>query len=119
MPRSFQLRVRFQTLRAVADEVVDGGLVRFQVGHVLLERARAARCRGRKSGQRQQLVAPLVILVQPLLDDAAERLPDLAEALGVVAGQVFQLGDDAAGDGLADLGHLRIVLQHLARDVER
>ena len=33
--------------------------------------------------------------------------------------QAFQLAQDATGQRLADLRHLRIVLQHLARDVER
>ena len=110
----------FRRSAALADQVVDRGLIGLQVGDVLLEASADRRLlRGRKARQRQQLVAPLVILVDALLEDAAERLPDLGEAFRVLVREGLQLGDDPAGDGLADLRHLRVVLQHLARDVER
>ena len=43
----------------------------------------------------------------------------LAKVSGSLAARFSSSADDAAGQRLADLRHLRIVLQHLARDVER
>ena len=60
-----------------------------------------------------------MVLVQAFLEHRAEGLPDLGVGLGVLVRRALELADDAAVTGLADLRHLRIVLQHLARDVER
>ncbi len=72
-----------------------------------------------ETAQRENLLAPLVILVQPFLEHRTEGFPDLIERFGVLRGQGFQLAQDAAGQRLAHLRDLRIVLQHLARDVQR
>ena len=63
--------------------------------------------------------ASLVILVQALFQHGAEGLPDFCIGLGVLAGGAFQLAEHAADETAANLYHLRIVLQHFARDVER
>jgi hypothetical protein len=63
--------------------------------------------------------AALEILVDAFLDEAAEGVPNLLEGRLVLLGEGFELGEDPARERLADLRHLRIVLQHLARDVER
>ncbi len=85
----------------------------------MLERAQAiagSRC---EAGEREQRIAPLVVFVDALLEDTAERLPDLGECLRVLVGEILQLADDTAGERLPDLRHLRVVLQHLARNIER
>src|SRR5438067_1433786 len=60
-----------------------------------------------------------MVLVKALLDDASKRRPQLIVIFGLLAGKIFQFLDDAGGQGLANLGDLRIVLQHLARNIER
>ncbi len=74
------------------------------------------RCEAR---QRQQLLAPFVILPDPFLDDRTERVPYLGEGFRLLFAQAFQFTDHAAGHGLADLRELRIVLQHLPGNIER
>ena len=83
MPRArgrFQLGIRFQPLDAVAGEVIDLGLVGLEVLDILLQRAFFARRRG-EARQRQQFLAPLVILPDAFLDDRAERVPDFGDTL--------------------------------------
>ena len=69
--------------------------------------------------QRQQFLAPLEILVEAFLDDRAEGVPDLREILRILVAEAFEFADDPRGHGLPDLRQLRIVLQHLAGNVER
>ena len=72
-----------------------------------------------EAGDLEQAVAPLRILVQALLDDRAEILPDLGEFLRLGLGELAELLHDAVGDALADRREDRALLDHLARDVER
>ena len=84
----------------------------------MLQRAFFARSRG-ETRQRQQLFTALVIFPDAFLDDGAERIPDFRKRFRLLLAEAFQLADDAAGDGFADLRELRIVLQHLARNIQR
>ena len=97
MPRAraaSSLGFDFSRSDALADEIVDLGLVGLQVGHVLLERAQAALARRRgEARERQQLVAALVVLVEALLQHRAEGVPDLAIGLGVLVRRALQLAD--------------------------
>src|SRR5437016_3970244 len=79
---SFELGIGFEPLRAFADQIIDLGLIFFQIGDVLLERTRlAGRCV--EARERQQLVTLLEILVDTFLEYRAEGFPDLAEFFGV------------------------------------
>ena len=60
-----------------------------------------------------------MVFVQSFLEDGAESLPDLAVGLRIPGGGAFQFGQDASDQAGPDLTDLRIVLQHLARQVER
>ena len=64
--RRLELRIGLQPLGAVADEVIDLGLVGLEVGDVLLERARRIAGGRGEAREREQLAAPLVILVDAL-----------------------------------------------------
>ncbi len=108
----------FRRSRAVAGEIVDLGLVRLQVGDIVLQRALLSGGR-REARQRQQLLAALEILVDAFLDHRAEGVPDLGEGLGILLAQRLQLADHAGRHGLPDLRELRIVLQHLPGEVQR
>src|SRR6185295_5261635 len=92
--------------------------VRLDILDILLERTLLALGRG-EARQAQQFLAALKVLPDAFLDHGAERVPDLYERFRLPLAEAFQLRYHAAGDGLADLGELRIVLQHLARDIER
>ena len=72
-----------------------------------------------KRDSAQQFLAALEILPDAFLDHGAERVPDFGERFRLLVAEAFQLRYHAAGDGFADLRELRIVLQHLAGDVER
>src|SRR5205814_91025 len=67
----------------------------------------------------EKLFAPLKILIDAFLEHEAKGIPDLFEVLRLFLGERFHLADQAAGDGFSYLRQLRIVLQHLSRDVER
>ena len=111
-------RIGLQPLDAVADEIVDLGLVRLEIGDDLLQRTLLARRRG-EARQGQQLFAPLEILVDAFLEDRTEPVPDLGKIVRILVGEAFELRHDPGRHRLADLRQLRIVLQHLAGDVER
>lgn len=117
--RSLEFGVGFQTLRPLAHEIVDLGLVGLQVGDIVLERAQGIAMGRGEARQPQQLAAAFPILVEPLLEDRTESGPDLGIGLGIFGGGRLQFADDAGGEAAADLHHLRVVLQHLARQVER
>ncbi len=55
----------------------------------------------------------------PSFSTAPKASQIFAKFSGVLLGEAFELVDDAGGHRLADLRELRIVLQHLAGDVER
>src|SRR5206468_2723563 len=74
--RRFKLRVCLQAFDVVADEVVDLRLVWLEISDIFVERAQAVTARRAEAGQCEQLVTPLVILVETLLENLAERLPD-------------------------------------------
>src|SRR5205814_10339684 len=67
----------------------------------------------------KQVLSAHEILPDAFLDHRAERIPYLAEILRIFLAQAFELADHAAGHRFADLRKLRIVLQHLARKIER
>src|SRR5258708_2981483 len=116
--RRFQPGIRLQPLDAVAGQKIHLGLIGLQVRDILLQRPLLAR-RGGEPRQRQQFLAPLKILVDAFLDDRAETIPDLLKIFRLLFGELLQFADHPAGYRFADLHQLRIVLQHLARDVER
>ena len=116
--RGLELGIGLQTVEAVAHQIVDLRLVGLQVGHILLDRARRVAGRRGETRETEQLGAPLLVLVESFLEDRAEGLPDLAERLGILRRGAFQLRQDTADETRADLADLRIVLQHLARQVE-
>src|SRR4029079_15101066 len=103
---------------AVTDQEVDFGLVGLQIRDVLLERALFARRRG-EPRERQKFLAPLEIFVDAFLYDRAESIPDLGEALRLLFGERLELSAHAASHRFTYLRELRIVLQHLPRDIER
>ena len=84
----------------------------------MLERTVLALRRG-EARQAQQFLAPLGILPDAFLDHGTERVPDFGERFRFLLAEAFQLRDHAAGDGFSDLRELRIVLQHLAGNIER
>ena len=73
----------------------------------------------RKRASASSVVAPLVVLVDALLEHRAEHIPDLAVGLGVAVGELFQIAQHAAGDAFLDGGEDRALLDHLARQAER
>ena len=115
----FELRIGLEAGDAVADEVIDFRLVRLEIGEIFLERAERVTMGGGEAGERQEIVLALAILVEPFLEGGAECLPDFEIGFGLVFGLTGEFGDDFAGDCLADLGELDVVLQHFAGDVER
>ncbi len=117
--RRLELGIGFQPLRALAHEIVDLRLVGLEVGDVVLERARAVTGRRREARQGEQLAAALVVFVESFLEDRAEGIPDLDPGLGLLGRRAFHLADHAGRKAIADLHDLRVVLQHLARQVER
>ncbi|MBK7830549.1 MAG: hypothetical protein IPJ59_36020 [Nannocystis sp.] len=58
-------------------------------------------------------------MVQALLEDGAEVVPDLGIVVGALAGDVGELLEHLAGELAADRVEGVVLLQHLARDVER
>ena len=117
---AFQVRAGEDRVGILAERVVDRRLVRPQRGDVVGEAPPfLRRLAGLEAGDLVELVAPLGVLVEALLDDRAEGLPGLLEAFLVVRGELFQVAQDAVGDRLADRFEHRVLLQHLARDVER
>ena len=75
--------------------------------------------RAREAQQRQDLVAIGGILGEALLQHRAEFLPERAVLLRLVGRQARQQVEHALGQAAADGLDLRILLQQLARDVQR
>src|SRR5271165_2006117 len=118
--KTFELRARGEALRIVAGEVIDRRLVVAQICDILCESPVAGRMSGRsESGHLGQAVAPLRVLIEALLDHAAEMLPHLGEFFRLAFGELAELLHDSVGHALADGGENGAFLNHLARDVER
>ncbi len=111
-----ELRVRLQPLQAFTDQIINLGLVRLEVVDILLQRPRLAH-RGGEARKPEQLFTPLAVFPDAFLEHRAERIPDFRERLAILLRHAFQLADHTRRDRLADLRQLRIVLQHLAREV--
>ena len=114
---AFELRAGFGLGGILGGEIVDGGLVFLQARDIVLE-AHPAALGGLEAGDVIELVAALHVFIEALFQNRPEDLPDLLEILVVVLGRFLQLTDDLVGDRLADRRHLRIVLQHFARQVQ-
>ncbi len=74
---------------------------------------------GDETGDLEQAVAPLGILVQAFLDDRAEMLPHFREFLGLALGELAEFLHHAIGHALADRGEHVALLDQFARDIER
>ena len=72
-----------------------------------------------ESGQREQCIAALEILVDAFLENGTERLPDFGESLRLLVGNPLQFGQDAAGHALSDRGKQRALLNFFTRYIER
>ena len=79
------------------------------------QRAPARAGRRAETRELQKLVAALEVLVDAFLQHAAEGFPDLFELGGILLGELFPARTRARPvTALADLRHLRVVLQDLA-----
>src|SRR5262249_33540579 len=81
--RGLELGARFEALSRVADEIINRRLVRLEVADVFFQRPHAFALGREKAAKREQLIAALEILIKPLFDDAAECLPNFAEAVRI------------------------------------
>ena len=78
---AFELRARRRLRRILGGEIIDRRLVRLEAGDIVLERDGLALGRA-EARDLEELVAPLHVLIEAFLDDRAEGVPDLGEALG-------------------------------------
>jgi hypothetical protein len=110
----------FEALHVVAGKIIDRRLIGLQCADVLLEAApRINGSRGLETRQRQKRITAFKVLVDPLFQDGAERLPNLGVSHRLLIGEAFELGQDAAGRALSDRRQQRTFLNFLARNIER
>ena len=121
MPRgakSFELRRALERIRIVRHQVVDRLLAFLHPRHVISERGQPVDAGRAEAQQRRDLAAAVVVLVDALLEDGAEILPE-GRVILVVLGAGREFGQHLAGHGPPDAAEDGRRLQHLARHVER
>ena len=107
---------------AVGQHVVDPVLAGLHAGHVVRQRHLvliARLMRAGESQQRQQLLAIGVVLGHAFLDDLAEFLPELRVLVRIVLRELADHVQRPLGERALHGLDVRILLQQLARDVQR
>ncbi len=108
-----------QDRAVLAGQVVDGLLLGLHPRDVVGQRGRFGGLGRREQAKLQQGALLVGFAEEALLEDPSELVPEGAVGLGPVLLHLFEGGGDLAGQALADGPDLAILLQDLARDVQR
>ena len=121
LDEAFELRARGERLRVVAGDGEDRVLARFHAADIVGEADPfVAVWRSCGSARAPSSVSRCsAILVEAFLEHRPEIGPERRVIGGVVPGLLLEIGQHALDDAGADQRQHRIVLQHLAADVER
>ena len=113
-----EFRGVFKVFERRTGEVVYFVLARGHVDEVIFER-RLVALRDVEEAEFHDILAVAQIGDDALFKDDAEGLPELVVAVGLVLPHLVQGVEDLLYEAVLDLRRLAVLLEHLARDVER
>ena len=108
-----------EEVRVGAGDEVDRLLTLLHARDVLAEAGLGVLSAALEAEQARDPILVGEVAVDPLLDHAPEVAPEREVVLGLALGQLLDHGEDLLDDLLLDLADEAVLLEHLARDVER